>query len=91
MLEHDGASCAFCAISNVIMGAVVENHAVHEAFNQRSALVVVGFHHAAHRSRHIHVERTSEERAAGTEAKFSGDKRTFNRAERRGLRNESLR
>ena len=89
--QNDRVVCACLAVSNPVVGAVIENNAVNEALNNRCAFVLLRLHHTIDGGRHIHVQRASKECATCAEDEFAGYKRTLDRSERRGFTDKSLR
>ena len=82
---------AYGAVSNPVVGAVVEDDAVDKALDEAGAFVLLSCDHASNGSRHVHVKRTGKECAACAKTKFGGNERTLNRSERRRFADEALR
>ena len=59
--------CALLAVGNPGMCAVVENHAVDEALDDRAALMLLRSYEAVYRRRHVDIQRTGKERTSCSE------------------------
>ena len=90
MAKDDAAFRACLSVGNPVVGAVVEYHAVDEALDHASALVLRGLYHTVHGGRHIHIQSAGEELTACTEHQFGRDKRTLHCTKRTRLADKTL-
>ena len=83
MMQYDRMVGTGLAVGNPVVGAVIKNNAVDEAFDDRRTFVLLRLNHAIDSGRHIDIQRAGKERASCAENEFTRDKRALHRTERR--------
>ena len=76
-------------ISHITVNIIIENHTILQQLHHRRSFMAGCFYQYFLRNRHLHIERTSEERSSRPENEFCRNERIFHRSIRRRFSNET--